>query len=470
MNIFKKTVEADKTTNHDENNVETSATSCININDININDLEANVNVNINNVRNKKNGKTIEYHLFDYDSYKNNDSTTINSFVDLSSIRSNYLSENKKKKAKKKKKNSLKKQLNIFKQKYKIIPETNLDQDTSYEESVKASTKDYSTYELKEIKEDKSTTDYIDVNKNVFLSVIKIILLVSSIFSFGSISTTVAKYIIFVKKFNYTQIITFLEFLIMFIILKIVVFVRKLKNTTNLTREEYLKYIISIAAMLGFSVITGNSAYSYLEIPIISVVKSSSLILIYFLSVKFGLKEFKCSLVFSILTIMAGVIMSVTTLKIDSMFGLFMLVISVITSSLKWVFTNVLLKTTSMKPHLILFHIYQAATLVIIIPTLLIDFTSIVQDYRNGILTFDQITTCLLLISAGALASIFLILAEFALISRTSSVTLSIVCIGREAIILVIGSIIFGENVDFNSSIGIAISMIGTIFYGYASN
>ncbi|CAI7723527.1 triose or hexose phosphate/phosphate translocator, putative [Plasmodium vivax] len=463
--------------NHDDMNTENSTVNGININDININDIEENISDHNHERKVKKKGKAIEYYLFDVEAYNTTNNSTIESFVDLSSIRSSYLSENRKKKAKKKKSSYLKKQLKLYKKKYKILPEHNIDQDTSYEESVKNANKDYRIYDLKEVKTDKGTNDFlpqirkdtIGVKKDVFVNVIKFIILVSSIFSFGSFSTTITKYIIFVKKFNYTQIVTLLEFLIMYLILRLVIFLGKMKSSTNLTRKEYIKYIISISAFLGLSVVTGNSAYSYLEIPVISVIKSSSLILIYFLSIKFGLKEFKCSLLCSILTILMGVIMSITSLKIDSLFGIFLLVISVIASSLKWVFTNVLLRSTSMKPHIILLHIYQMAMFIIIIPTLVIDLTCIVKDYNSNVLTIDQILSSLVLVAIGALSSIFLILAEFSLISYTSSVTLSIVFIGREAILLIIGSLFFGENINFSSSIGIAISMIGTILYGYAS-
>ncbi|ETW41832.1 hypothetical protein PFNF135_03984 [Plasmodium falciparum NF135/5.C10] len=309
---------------------DSSTVNGININDININDIEENIkDINTDKVKKKDENNSIEYYLFDVESYNNNKKNEEN-FLDLSSIRSSYLCDNKKKKAKKKKSSYLKKQLKIYKKKYKILPEHNIDQDTNYEESVKnENSKDYKIYELRDIKEDKDTNDYITsktkdiygMKKDVYVNVIKFIILISSIFSFGSFSTTITKYIIFVKKFNYTQIVTLFEFLIMYIILRIVIFFTKMKCSTNLTRKEYIKYIISISALLGLSVVTGNSAYSYLEIPIISVIKSSSLILIYFLSIRFGLKEFKLSLLCSILTILTGVIMSITSLKIDSLFG-----------------------------------------------------------------------------------------------------------------------------------------------------
>ncbi|SOV16801.1 triose or hexose phosphate/phosphate translocator, putative [Plasmodium sp. gorilla clade G2] len=458
---------------------DSSTVNGININDININDIEENIkDINTEKVKKDENN-SIEYYLFDVESYNNNNNINNGeNFLDLSSIRSSYLCDNKKKKAKKKKSSYLKKQLKIYKKKYKILPEHNIDQDTNYEESVKnENSKDYKIYELKDIKSDKDTNEYITsktkdiygMKKDVYVNVIKFIILISSIFSFGSFSTTITKYIIFVKKFNYTQIVTLIEFLIMYIILRIVIFFTKMKCSTNLTRKEYIKYIISISALLGLSVVTGNSAYSYLEIPIISVIKSSSLILIYFLSIRFGLKEFKLSLLCSILTILTGVIMSITSLKIDSLFGIFLLTISVISSSFKWVFTNVLLRSTSMKPHIILLHIYQVAMCIIIIPSLFIDLACMVKDYNSNILTMDKILTSLMLVGVGALTSIFLILAEFSLISYTSSVTLSIVFIGREALILLIGSIFFGEKINLSSSIGIAISMFGTILYGYAS-
>ncbi|KMZ84443.1 hypothetical protein PVBG_00223 [Plasmodium vivax Brazil I] len=450
--------------NHDDMNTENSTVNGININDININDIEENISDHNHERKVKKKGKAIEYYLFDVEAYNTTNNSTIESFVDLSSIRSSYLSENRKKKAKKKKSSYLKKQLKLYKKKYKILPEHNIDQDTSYEESVKNANKDYRIYDLKEVKTDKGTNDFlpqirkdtIGVKKDVFVNVIKFIILVSSIFSFGSFSTTITKYIIFVKKFNYTQIVTLLEFLIMYLILRLVIFLGKMKSSTNLTRKEYIKYIISISAFLGLSVVTGNSAYSYLEIPVISVIKSSSLILIYFLSIKFGLKEFKCSL-----------LCSIVTYNIDG--GNYEHYLAENRQLVWWVFTNVLLRSTSMKPHIILLHIYQMAMFIIIIPTLVIDLTCIVKDYNSNVLTIDQILSSLVLVAIGALSSIFLILAEFSLISYTSSVTLSIVFIGREAILLIIGSLFFGENINFSSSIGIAISMIGTILYGYAS-
>ncbi|EWC75409.1 hypothetical protein C923_03900 [Plasmodium falciparum UGT5.1] len=370
---------------------DSSTVNGININDININDIEENIkDINTDKVKKKDENNSIEYYLFDVESYNNNKKNEEN-FLDLSSIRSSYLCDNKKKKAKKKKSSYLKKQLKIYKKKYKILPEHNIDQDTNYEESVKnENSKDYKIYELRDIKEDKDTNDYITsktkdiygMKKDVYVNVIKFIILISSIFSFGSFSTTITKYIIFVKKFNYTQIVTLFEFLIIIFLLIISVisssfkwvFTNVLLRSTSMKPHIILLHVyqvamciiiipslfidlacmVKVSALLGLSVVTGNSAYSYLEIPIISVIKSSSLILIYFLSIRFGLKEFKLSLLCSIVT-------------------------------------------------------------------------------------------------------------------YTSSVTLSIVFIGREALILLIGSIFFGEKINLSSSIGIAISMFGTILYGYAS-
>ncbi|ETW30094.1 hypothetical protein PFFCH_02487 [Plasmodium falciparum FCH/4] len=210
---------------------DSSTVNGININDININDIEENIkDINTDKVKKKDENNSIEYYLFDVESYNNNKKNEEN-FLDLSSIRSSYLCDNKKKKAKKKKSSYLKKQLKIYKKKYKILPEHNIDQDTNYEESVKnENSKDYKIYELRDIKEDKDTNDYITsktkdiygMKKDVYVNVIKFIILISSIFSFGSFSTTITKYIIFVKKFNYTQIVTLFEFLIMYIILRIV--------------------------------------------------------------------------------------------------------------------------------------------------------------------------------------------------------------------------------------------------------
>ncbi|CXJ20796.1 phosphate translocator, putative [Plasmodium berghei] len=469
----KKNSDQNEITNEDDQ----TTVNCISISDININDIEENVITRDNNGNKKKKDKKIEYYLFDVESYNSNNGTSLNSVIDLNSIKSHYLPENKKKNAKKKASSYIKKHVKKYKKKYKILPEHNLDQDTSYEESVKNEKKGYDTYELKEIKNDKTNNDFLSSQKkenlskknNSFIDVIKFVLLISCIFSLGSFSTTITKYIFFVKKFNYTQIVSFFEFLVMFLILKTFIFFAKIKSSTSLTRKQYIRYIVFISALLGLSAISGNSAYSYLEIPVISVIKSSSLVLIYFLSIKFGLKEFKCSLLVSILTILMGVIMSITTLKIDSLFGVFLLIIYVISSSFKWVFTDILLKSTSMKAHIILLHIYQISMLIIIIPTLIIDMPCIINDYNNNNLTIGQILSSLGFVSLGAVMSIFLILAEFSLISHTSSVTLSIIFIGREAIILIIGSLFFGENIDLRSSIGIAISMIGTILYGYAS-
>ncbi|KEG04084.1 hypothetical protein YYE_00986 [Plasmodium vinckei vinckei] len=448
--------------------------NCISISDININDIEENIITRNNNENNKKNGKKIEYYLYDVESYNSND-TTLNSVIDLNSIKSHYLPENKKKNLKKNASNYIKNHLQKYKKKYKVLPEENLDHDTSYEESVKNDNNDYDAYELKEIKNDKINNDFApsqkkNSKKNSFIDIIKFIFYISCIFTFGSFGTTITKYIIFVKKFNYTQIVSTLEFLVMYLILKTFIFFAKIKSSTSLTKRQYIRYIVLISALLGLSSITGNSSYSYLEIPAISVIKSSSLVLIYCLSIKYGLKKFKCSLLISILTILMGVIMSITTLKIDSLFGVFLLIIYVISASYKWVFTDMLLKSTSMKAHVILLHIYQISMLIIAIPTLLIDMPCLINDYNNNILTIGQIFASLGFVSLSAVMNIFLILAKFSLISHTSSVTLSIICIGREAIILIIGSIFFGENIDLKSSIGIGISMFGTILYGWASN
>ncbi|SBS95239.1 phosphate translocator, putative [Plasmodium ovale curtisi] len=239
-----------KKKNSDQNEItqedDQSTANCISINDININDIEENIITRNNNENNKKNDKKIEYYLFDVESYNNNSNdSTLNSIIDLNSIKSHYLPENKKKNVKKKASNYIKNHVQKYKKKYKILPEHNLDQDTNYEESVKNDNNDYDAYELKEIKNDKINNDFAPSQRKENYS----------------------------KKGN-----SFIDF----------VFFAKIKSSTSLTRRQYIRYIVLISALLGLSSIAGNSSYSYLEIPVISVIKSSSLVLIYFLSIKFG--------------------------------------------------------------------------------------------------------------------------------------------------------------------------------------
>lgn len=430
------------------------------------------------NTRNnkKKKKKKIEYVFYDVESL-NDDRQNSNNIIDLSSIKTEMIFEKNDNKKKNTKKGKAKKKIKNFKKKYKILPEHNLDNDNIYEESLgdsgvlsttKKKTRKKKTKVDNAIEEVKSKETH-GWDNQVFLNVLKMVILISSIYSLGAFSTTVTKYIFYVEKLNYAHFIAGFQFFIMYITLRLVLFIFKIETSTKLTKKNYIKYIISIAALLGVDTVAGSSCYSYLEIPIITVIKSSSIILIYFLSVKFGLRKLQCSLLCSILTILAGTLMSASTLKMDSAYGLFLLILAVVSGSFKWVFTNLLLRMTSIKPHVILIHVYRAAFLIIIIPCIIIDFSKMINDYKQDIITHEKILTTFFLLTLGSLTSIFFILAELMLISFTSSVTLGIVGIGREAVMLIIGAVFFGEKFGLSSAIGIVISMIGTVMYAYVS-
>ncbi|SBT01540.1 triose or hexose phosphate/phosphate translocator, putative, partial [Plasmodium malariae] len=168
MNDLKQNIKKNEEKKKDDITAESSTVNGININDININDIEENINDD-NEKKTKKNGNTIEYYLFDVESYNSSNNRGVDSFVDLSSIRSSYLSENRKKKAKKKRGSYLKKQLKIYKKKYKILPEHNLDQDTNYENSMKNDIKEYKIYDMKDIKEDNGVNDSVPSKRKDFI-------------------------------------------------------------------------------------------------------------------------------------------------------------------------------------------------------------------------------------------------------------------------------------------------------------
>lgn len=459
----------------------------VKINDVNFNDIhreneecdtagEIDENSSTRKNNKKKKRKKIEYVFYDVESLYCNYKTSEN-VLDLSTIKSETLFEGNVKK--KSKKENAKKKIKLFKKKYKILPEHILNNDTNYENTINQDLSQSSKKNKHSRRTNKKEIETTQQNKSThsrsveniyFLDVLKIIVLVLSIFSLGAFGTVVTKFVFFVEKLNYAHVITLFHFLVVYLILKMGVFFLKLESSTNLSRKEYIKFIISVAALLGVDTIAGNGAYAFLEIPIITVFKSSSLILIYFLSVRLGLKELRCSLVCSILTIFTGTLMSMTTLKINSSFGLFLLIISVVSSSFKWVLMNLLLRTTSIKPHVMILHVNKVAVLIIAIPSLLIDLSKIINDYSLHVITAEQITTTIILLVLNSLAYIFLFMAELYLISLTSSVTLSIVGIGREAVMLIIGALFFGDKFGLASVIGISVSMLGTFLYGYVSN
>ncbi|KAI0860719.1 triose-phosphate transporter family-domain-containing protein [Xylaria cubensis] len=236
-----------------------------------------------------------------------------------------------------------------------------------------------------------------------------------------------------------------------------------------MTKLFYFTRIGPCGAATGLDIGLGNTSLKFITLTFYTMCKSSALAFVLLFAFLFRLETPTWRLVGIIATMTAGVIMMVAG-EVEFHLGGFALIISsAFFSGFRWGLTQILLlrHPATSNPFSSIFFltpIMFATLLLIAVPV------EGFPNFWNGIKTLSQewgvLKTPLLLLFPGTIA--FLMTAsEFALLQRSSVVTLSIAGIFKEVVTIIVAALVFDDRLTPINISGLLVTLVAIIAYNY---
>ncbi|KAL9943704.1 hypothetical protein ACHAQF_006558 [Verticillium nonalfalfae] len=231
----------------------------------------------------------------------------------------------------------------------------------------------------------------------------------------------------------------------------------------------YLTRIGPCGAATGLDIGLGNTSLKFITLTFYTMCKSSSLAFVLIFAFIFRLEKPTWRLVAIIATMTAGVVLMVSG-EVEFKLGGFVLVISAaFFSGFRWALTQILLlrNPATSNPFSSIFFLAPVMFVVLMAIAIPVEgFPALFEGLKALVKEWGIIMTPLFLLFPGCIA--FLMTAsEFALLQRTSVVTLSIAGIFKEVVTILAAALVFEDHLTPVNAVGLVTTMLAIVAYNW---
>ncbi|CAK7229400.1 hypothetical protein SBRCBS47491_007234 [Sporothrix bragantina] len=236
-----------------------------------------------------------------------------------------------------------------------------------------------------------------------------------------------------------------------------------------MTRWFYFTRIGPCGAATGLDIGLGNASLKLITLTFYTMCKSSSLAFVLLFAFAFRLEKPTLRLVAIIATMTVGVVMMVAGEVEFDTFGFFLVISAAFFSGFRWALTQIMLlrNPATSNPFSSIFYLAPVMFVVLFVLAIPMEgFPELIQGFRELADKFGALRTPLLILFPGTIA--FLMTAsEFALLQRTSVVTLSIAGIFKEVVTITTATLVFHDTLTLVNMLGLVVTMAAIVVYNY---
>ncbi|KAM3434642.1 hypothetical protein MY4824_005321 [Beauveria thailandica] len=240
-------------------------------------------------------------------------------------------------------------------------------------------------------------------------------------------------------------------------------------NSSKMSKLYYLTRIGPCGAATSLDIGLGNMSLKSITLTFYTMCKSSSLAFVLIFAFIFRLEKPTWRLVAIIGTMTAGVILMVSG-EVEFKLSGFLLVISAaFFSGFRWGLTQLLLlrNPATSNPFSSIFFLSPVMFITLFAMAIPVEgFSELFEGFDRISQEFGTFMTPVFLLFPGCIA-FFMIASEFALLQRTSVVTLSIAGIFKEVVTISAASLIFHDELSFVNFIGLLTTLVAIGAYNY---
>ena len=274
------------------------------------------------------------------------------------------------------------------------------------------------------------------------------------------------KYILTVYGFPFPVTLTMTHMLfcssLAFVLVRVV---KVVPASEGMTRDAYAKKIVPIAALFATSLWASNTAYVYLSVAFIQMLKALSPVTVYSIGCAIGIEQYTHKRLLNMAVVTVGVmIASYGELNFNA-FGFFVQIVAVVVEACRIISVQLVLGKANLKLNSIttLYYVSPMCFVFLIVPFAFLELPKLAY----GLEITHSIHYSAGVMIANASCAFALNAIIYLLIGRTSALTLNISGVLKDIILIAISAVIFESPVSSTQLVGSTVAFSGVCYYNY---
>ncbi|KAG8375783.1 hypothetical protein BUALT_Bualt10G0136200 [Buddleja alternifolia] len=236
----------------------------------------------------------------------------------------------------------------------------------------------------------------------------------------------------------------------------------KLVEPASLSRQVYLSSVVPIGALYSLSLWLSNSAYIYLSVSFIQMLKALMPVAVYSIGILLKKDAYKSNTMSNMLAISVGVaIAAYGEAKYDS-WGVFLQLGAVVFEATRLVMIQILLtsKGINLNPITSLYYVAPSCLAFLSIPWLFVEFPVLKQQTS---FRFDFV-----IFGTNSLCAFALNLAVFLLVGKTSALTMNVAGVVKDWLLIAFSWSVIKDTVTPLNLFGYGLAFLGVGYYNHS--
>lgn len=231
----------------------------------------------------------------------------------------------------------------------------------------------------------------------------------------------------------------------------------------------YVTRLIPCGVATSLDIGLGNTSLKFITLTFLTMCKSSSLAFVLLFAFVFGLESPSIKLILIIATMTVGVIMMVAGEAAFNAVGFGLIIASAFFSGFRWGLTQILLlrHPATSNPFSTLFFLTPIMLSSLIIIALTVEGPAEIFNGFLNLMDANGLFTAVLLMVFPGILAFCMIASEFALLKRSSVVTLSICGIFKEVVTISAAGVVFHDKLTPVNLSGLFVTITSIASYNY---
>ncbi len=236
----------------------------------------------------------------------------------------------------------------------------------------------------------------------------------------------------------------------------------KLVEPLNMTRELFISSVVPIGALYSISLWLSNSAYIYLSVSFIQMLKALMPVAVYSTGVIAKKDTFNSKTMTNMVAISVGVAIAAYGEARFNLFGVMLQLGAVVVEATRLVMIQILLtsKGITLNPISTLYYVAPCCFVFLSIPWMVVEYPVLMatSSFKVDFFVFGM----------NSLAAFALNLAVFLLVGKTSALTMNVAGVVKDWLLIAFSWSVIMDRVTPINLMGYAVAFIGVCFYNHA--
>ncbi|KAL2897859.1 hypothetical protein RDABS01_039641 [Bienertia sinuspersici] len=228
----------------------------------------------------------------------------------------------------------------------------------------------------------------------------------------------------------------------------------------HMTKSLYVSSVVPIGVLFAFSLWLSNSAYIYLSVSFIQMLKALMPVIVYSIGVLLKKDIFKTNTMVNMVSISVGVgIAAYGEAKFD-LYGVILQLGALIFEATRLVLIQILLtsKGIQLNPITSLYYIAPCCLICLTVPWLFVEFPILRE--KSGGFEFDFV-----IFGTNSLIAFGLNLAVFLLVGKTSALTMNVAGVVKDWLLIAFSWSVIKDTVTPVNLLGYLLAFMGVVYY-----